>query len=287
MVIMSTSAAMKNKEHVRKIGILIKIIRKSHKLTQIELAKIMECSQSSISKFEEGHLEISALEMIKFCQTLKLPYEIFEKCYIDNQQLADINPRNLKIKTKIPLKYGIDGVYNLRAVKPILNYLSMKYGEDLFSERLQNTMDVSLDINYLFDLQVNGKFITDLYDCFEIGNNDFNLYLENSFCRIENHGDFHAYYEKSNSLQDVIKRYVKKHSYYQAATLLEVEGEDQGEFKVKLKTLHRDELLLKNPDYYVRVFQSLQGYLPSEKARMSSIVSLADGSILISNNLSS
>jgi transcriptional regulator with XRE-family HTH domain len=55
------------------LGKLIKRVRKSAGITQVEVSKYVGISQSAFSKIEAGHLAVGFREMILICEAIGLP----------------------------------------------------------------------------------------------------------------------------------------------------------------------------------------------------------------------
>jgi predicted transcriptional regulator len=51
---------------IKKLGLETKVTRKSLGLTQVELSKAIDISQSKLSKVEHGQLEFTATEYLRF-----------------------------------------------------------------------------------------------------------------------------------------------------------------------------------------------------------------------------
>lgn len=65
---------MKEKEQkiAKEFGLFLRAERKKNSLTQVELAKIMDMSQSRLSKVEQGQLVLSVFEFFSFAKVAGL-----------------------------------------------------------------------------------------------------------------------------------------------------------------------------------------------------------------------
>lgn len=242
------------------LGILIRIIRKSQGLTQVGLSEILGCSQSSISKYEDGILEMSALELIRFCSTLKVPYEVFERCYIDEQKAADSLPHPSTYKIKLPRHYLESCYYNIRALKPLLNYVDVHFGTDKLNQFLADELSVDPSSLFVMDVQVNDAFVKDLIAKFPVNKRDFNKYLNEEMCSFKNHGDLHLFYERSSDNLEAYKRLVKKYSLYDCAVEASIVKEEDNFIDVAFKTKRDHYLTQAFDDYYLNYLQGFGNY---------------------------
>ena len=53
-------------------GFRIKEIRQNNGLNQAEFAKLLECSQANVAKFESQKLDLSTAMIIKICKTFNV-----------------------------------------------------------------------------------------------------------------------------------------------------------------------------------------------------------------------
>lgn len=83
------TALSDNPEHIevsKEIGQRLNAIRKSKKLSQIEVAKALNITQSSLSQLERGQRVWSCPSIIKLIKFYKVPYEaVFGEIPIDNE----------------------------------------------------------------------------------------------------------------------------------------------------------------------------------------------------------
>jgi transcriptional regulator with XRE-family HTH domain len=65
---------MKDKEQkiAKEFGAFLRLERKKNSLTQVELAKIMDMSQSRLSKVEQGQLILNVFEFFSFAKVTGL-----------------------------------------------------------------------------------------------------------------------------------------------------------------------------------------------------------------------
>lgn len=252
-------------------GVLIRVIRKSHDLTQVGLAEILGCSQSSISKYEDGILEMSAMELIRFCSTLKVPYEVFERCFIDEQSLADSLPRRSTYKIKLPRQYLESCHYNMRALKPLLNYLVEQYGQEEVSSFLSDELSFDPSSLYVMDTQCNDLFVKDVLKKFTLNKRDFTKYLNEKLCSFDNHGDLHLFYERSSDALEAYKRFVKKYPLYDCATEVTLQKEEDSYLDIAFRTKREHSLLNTFEDYHLHYLQGLGHYGQKQSVKVKAM----------------
>lgn len=242
------------------LGVLIRIIRKSHDLTQVGLSEILRCSQSSISKYEDGILEMSAMELIRLCSTLKVPYEVFERCFIDEQIAADSLPRRSTYKIKLPRQYMESCYYNMRALKPLMNYIGQEYGQETLTKYLQEELSFDPGSLYVMDTQCNDKFVKDVLKKFSVNKRDFSKYLNEKLCSFDNHGDLHLFYERSSDAFETYKRFVKKYPLYDCAVEASLLKEEDNYLDIGIRTKREHSLNELFDEYYLQYLQGLGQY---------------------------
>ena len=65
-----------NEQKLRKeIGMFLYTQRKKRNLTQVEVSKVLKCSQGSLSKLESGESPISAFQWFRFAKLTKTPVQ--------------------------------------------------------------------------------------------------------------------------------------------------------------------------------------------------------------------
>jgi len=66
-------------EIAKKIGKNIKILRKQKRITQTEIAKMLNMTQQQYSRFETGIFEFNYTQILGICRILEItPNDIFE-----------------------------------------------------------------------------------------------------------------------------------------------------------------------------------------------------------------
>ncbi len=244
----------------KEIGALLKVIRKINGLTQIQMAKILHVSQASISKFEDGILEMSASEMIRLCEELKVPYEAFVKGYLDNKINADFMPRKDVSNFTVRREYLPNCIYNVRAIRPFLQYMESTLGTEKSHKTIKEKMHVDPHYLMMMDSQVNGKFLHDLAELVPFKNKNFLTYLREDFCTDTFHGDCHTLYTKSTSSFDAIRKYLKRSSLYETEFEREIELDKDDRMVVTYQKKNESALDHIVPGYHGIFLENFVGY---------------------------
>lgn len=121
------------------LGERIRNLRKSKKITQEELAKMIGVKRSVISKYENGSVNISTNNLLEISKALAIPIEAF----LGNDQIAEL----------------INKYDNISSVKmkrfPLLGEIAC--GEPIFAqEDKENFIMADMDINADFCLTAHG-----------------------------------------------------------------------------------------------------------------------------------
>jgi transcriptional regulator with XRE-family HTH domain len=104
--------SMNDKTFKKLIGERIRYYRKINRLTQEELAEIMDFNTKSISLLENGHNYIALNKVPKLCSALKIkPYKLFifdkRNCLLEDVQSDIIDLLSTMDKKKLKLAYKL------------------------------------------------------------------------------------------------------------------------------------------------------------------------------------
>lgn len=139
--------------------LLFKALRKYYSINQIELAKILNVTQGSVSKIESGTLEISATQWIILCEKFDVsPYSMMGGGFLD------IGISSPKQSFKIPKKYLVHTCIKNRFLSPILFHLKNELTE-IALVNILNALGIKLEYFLIVDNKINLVFLVDFLAC--------------------------------------------------------------------------------------------------------------------------
>lgn len=242
------------------MGLYLKSLRKSHAMTQNELSKILDCGQGSVSKYEEGTMELTAIEMIRICQFLNIPLESFVKCYIDSKKLVTSSLRKEFYQFKIPKKYSTNCIYNIRGVNPLIHFSKLKLTEEKFTEVIKNEMLIDPSYLMIMDGQVNSQFLDDLNSLTPFNQDDFMPFFSTFFRSNFNHGECHDDFQKSKNKLDAIRGYVKNSALYDIEYERTISHDLDGYMKIDYLSKNESSLEKLVKDYHYKFLELMGQY---------------------------
>jgi transcriptional regulator with XRE-family HTH domain len=202
------------KEHAD-LAFVFKKLRKTAGLSQIEMAKILDRDQATISRLEKGTQSLSLESVFALSDFFQISY--------DDLLSGKINYWAISVKFNTPLKinprYTTNNDSYVRELQPLFKFIIKKYS----TAKLESILDDMgiLDIIYMtgskrisaliypdFLSLVLSRGIVLAEDTAEI------VKLSNS---LEYHGSFYDVYKKQDSQIDVLKAYCINSSQYEGA----------------------------------------------------------------------
>lgn len=144
-----------------RIAALMRAARKKRDLTQVEVSKRLQISQSALSKIESGLLIPSAPQWFEFCQLTDISADSLLTGYMERVSSAVVESGELNVGFKIPKAYRPYRGSKMRAMLPFLKYFHAVAGEDKVDEYFRS---IKMDQDAFLDLdgQINLKFCLDL-----------------------------------------------------------------------------------------------------------------------------
>lgn len=244
----------------KKIGMFLKAVRKSNKMTQMDMSQIIQCAQGSVSKFEEGVMELSAIEMIRVCDALKIKIETFSRCYLDSKREASPLLRKENDLFKIPKMYTENCVYNIRGLNPLIHFAKKRLTEEKFNNIMVNDMKLDPSYLYLMDGQLNSQFIEDLSFFVEFECDEFASFFCTFFKTFQNHGGCHGEFSKTKSGLSAIKNFVTNSPLYDSAFERRIMFDTSSRIVLNYK-IKRDNILENViKDYHLKFLEQMATY---------------------------
>lgn len=220
-----------------RISLIMRSARKFKGITQQELAVALECSQSALSKMENGVLIPSAPQWFSFCAITDIPVESFVRGYIDRQQNAEILNGKISNGHNIPSRYLNDRGIKIKMIKPFLSFLAENYGEDSLGSFLKKK---KLSQDYFVDLdnQISLNFIYDFYKYMketETLSADNLKRIAQNFNKSDVHGLLYETLVKTRTPIETLNSFVNNYRHYQADFLISVKDKTVDSITINVK----------------------------------------------------
>lgn len=187
-----------------KIAALMRAARKKMRLTQVEVSKRLQISQSALSKIESGLLIPSAPQWFEFCEMTGISADSLMSGLIERNRPAVLESGNADLGFKVPKMYLENRGSKVRAMLPFLSYFEEVAGSkkvDEYFARIKMDRDIFTDL----DTQISLQFCLDLSrTMIEQGMlkaSDFSK-LTQSVAQSGTHGSLHRIYDaETNPIQ--------------------------------------------------------------------------------------
>ena len=86
------TAADQEELEIRALGRRLSDVRRTAGYTQRELAELIDCSHQTISRYESGEIQISALTLHIIAQRLGITLDSFFNTLVDGRQTGRVEP---------------------------------------------------------------------------------------------------------------------------------------------------------------------------------------------------
>ncbi len=199
---------------------IIRSARKRMGLTQQEVAKVMNVSQSALSKVEHGILIPDLFQWYDFCQTTGIHELSCKFGFIDNGQNIVLKHNPREGSYQIPERYAHHRGEAVRNILPFLDFMKKKMGATAYRDYLKK---VHMDEDYFVDYtnQVNMNFLMDMTGEL-INHAGLNAQtikeLTSAVRQPQFHGVLSQGYEKVKTSEKVVNLVVKNMEKYQLDT---------------------------------------------------------------------
>ena len=145
-----------------RVGPVIRAARKLRGLSQSEVARELQVSQTTVSSIESGEVAISGSNWLRLSRLLRvLPDHTFFEGIVDS---ANINGLDDPLETgfKLPKRYANNAFSTVRAAQPFFRFFECCCGRAALDEFLKERMNVDPDIRYIYNLRLSIRFNLDL-----------------------------------------------------------------------------------------------------------------------------
>jgi transcriptional regulator with XRE-family HTH domain len=225
-----------------KIANLMRAARKRSGMTQVEVSKILQISQSALSKIESGILIPSAPQWFEFCGATKISPDSLTTGLIEYHSPATLQHGTQGIHFKLPKAYQQNRGSKMRAMLPIVNYFRNVGGEEKFDAYFKK---IKMDSEMLYDLdaQVSLNFFLDLSRMLIseglLKAKDFSKLTE-SVNRPQTHGYMHRQYDSEAGSLNVLSVLLANSAQYECNFKYQIE--DQKKNQVTMSVTPREHL---------------------------------------------
>ncbi len=233
----------------KNLALIMRSARKYKGITQQELAKALNCSQSALSKMENGVLIPSAPQWFDFCRITEIPPESIVNGFIDRSQRVEVTSAKTNNGHNLPSRYSQNRGMKVRNVVPLLCYICNTYGEETLKSFLKSHK-VALDFFVDYDNQVSLNFLYDLFKYFQEQEESTDELLDKiveCIYKPDSHGSLYRTFSKSKTSVDAVKLYVENMDLYQKDFDIELAGEGSSQLELSL-----------NPNDHAHSFKTLK-----------------------------
>lgn len=195
---------------------IFRIGRKVLGKTQVEIAESLSVSQGTISKYEAGILQPSALDWFNFCTYTNIDsYRSLKDGYIDNcSRIQDVFYQ--KMGFTLPKRYKQRQVLKVREALPIIMHAKEELGQEGWLEFLK-TVKMDDDYFHVYDATLSLNFVQDLLSS-EALKSKPRKFLEKAArlsSDLSSHGNLKSSYLLENDSQGLVRSYMNKTGMYE------------------------------------------------------------------------
>lgn len=178
---------------------ILRSVRKSLNVNQVEMSGRLNLSQGAISKIENGLLEFHALEWINFCRQFSIDPNILTLgivTYLPNIVQIQTNKDFRTGLFKLPIKYGKGEQSKLHSLYPIINHLNQNPSQfDKFRAEVKESLKVDPDYFLVLDHTANIKLFNDFFNLKTV------KAIKAGFAKKENF----SFYQSKKSLKTILE----------------------------------------------------------------------------------
>lgn len=139
----------------------IRAIRYFSGLNQTELAKLLECSQGTVSKLENGELEPTAFHLVRMRQVFGISIDAIVDGLIPYRAVSE----RFSNSSLLPSRYARGAGTKLKFLYPLVRAFEIRYGYERFLRELQK-IGVKPAIFAEPELLVSSAFFHDLVEIY-------------------------------------------------------------------------------------------------------------------------
>jgi transcriptional regulator with XRE-family HTH domain len=152
---------MSHDEITAKMARILRATRKQRAMTQMEMSNLLEITQGTLSKIENGEFPVTAPQWIRFCQATGVPLDSVSHGFVDFLRPAQLEPGPRTNGFRLPKRYAPDRGCKVRSVMPFLLYFEAVVGKDKLDHYLE-AKDIDRDFFICMDNQINFQFMLDI-----------------------------------------------------------------------------------------------------------------------------
>lgn len=211
-----------------RLSLIMKSARKFKGITQQELARALKCSQSALSKMENGVLIPSAPQWFDFCKITEIPVESLAWGFIDRRTVATVVSDRKANGHNLPSRYSQNRGIKIKHVVPFMDYLFEVSGEECVTKFLKKH---KMTPEYFVDLdnQVSANFVYDLFQNLKENNkiDDENIRgIVKNYGKEKTHGQNYRDLINTSTPLEALETYVDNYQYYQSDIKLSLDVSD-------------------------------------------------------------
>jgi hypothetical protein len=206
----NTQTLLDNTARIFRIG------RKVIGHTQVDVATALGVSQGTVSKYEAGILQPSALDWFNFCTLVNIDsYRSLKDGYIDNCSRIQEGPHQ-KMGFTLPKRYRERQHLMVREVLPLVNTARAEVSDEQWAAWLKSTK-LDPDYLYVYDAPLSLSFMQDLVNA-DVLRSKPRRFLEKaakSAGDLGLHGNLGPVYNLETDSQGIVRAYLNKTDLYE------------------------------------------------------------------------
>lgn len=193
---------------------IFRVARKVTGLTQVEVANAIGISQSSVSKYESGILQPSALDWFNFCSLVNIDStKALKDGYIDNcSRIKEFFYKDMGFT--VPRRYKQNRQLKVREMLPLVAHYKLQYGDEGW-EQLTDKLKMDPDYFHVYDASVSLHFLEDFLAHLPGTGKGFLDQAAKLSGNLEMHGELKGFYQNASFAPNVGLAFVKKESLYE------------------------------------------------------------------------
>ena len=202
----------------KRISALVRAARKQKNLTQLDVARSLGVSQSSVSKIEAGLVTPSVIFWCEFCKLAEIgSQEVYESGYIDQRHLIELSSGERVGKFRLPRRYCFQRGSTVRASMPLINYFKMNYGEReliRYLESVQIDPDFFIVLNNSLNIQFNLDLLALLLEKGGLTGAGLEA-LTRPLRQPAMHGNLHRLYDAADTEKKLLSSFLQNIGHYE------------------------------------------------------------------------
>lgn len=145
---------------------IMRLVRKTLNLTQEEMAKELQITQSCLSKFEASRLGPSAIQWMTFCKRANIQPDCIFTGVIDGLNAKSLRRQVGKLPFRRAPHYLSAPLISVRLLRPLLDLIEQQHSKNILQSVLKQ-LNTDAELLLFLDEYLSWQFVIDLCDALE------------------------------------------------------------------------------------------------------------------------